>query len=205
MAKVRGPKLDLDNIQGNILAGFNKEHQSFIFVRFDELAAAREWLKSIVPEIASTTEVKQFNDLFSAVNRRRGRELGILKATWTNLAVTFRGLEALGVGATDLDSFPEAFRQGMRARAERIGDTGRSAPENWIPPFREDIHAVLLVASDKQDGLHDQVARDLQGISLNGGIHLVFVQEGATRVDQPGDARHASGRRPARRRPVAEQ
>ena len=28
------PELKVDNIQGNILAGFNKDHQSFLFVNF---------------------------------------------------------------------------------------------------------------------------------------------------------------------------
>src|SRR4029078_9179245 len=32
-----------------------------------------------------------------------------------------------------LDSVPGAFRDGMAARAERLGDRGPSAPEHWEP------------------------------------------------------------------------
>jgi len=48
-----------------------------------------------------------------------------------NLAFTFSGLKALQLSEPTLASFPEVFRQGMAARAERLGDIGPSAPENW--------------------------------------------------------------------------
>ncbi len=48
-----------------------------------------------------------------------------------NFAFTFPGLKALQLSEPTLASFPEAFRQGMAARAERLGDVGPSAPENW--------------------------------------------------------------------------
>ncbi len=48
-----------------------------------------------------------------------------------NIAFTFPGLEALHLDAQTLDSFPDVFKEGMAARAERLGDTGPSAPENW--------------------------------------------------------------------------
>lgn len=48
-----------------------------------------------------------------------------------NIAFTYPGLEKLAIDATTLRSFPDAFRQGMAARADRLGDTGASAPRNW--------------------------------------------------------------------------
>lgn len=48
-----------------------------------------------------------------------------------NFAFTFPGLKALKLSEPTLASFPEAFKQGMAARAERLGDVGPSAPENW--------------------------------------------------------------------------
>ncbi|WP_136658063.1 hypothetical protein [Nitratireductor sp. XY-223] len=48
-----------------------------------------------------------------------------------NIAFTFPGLEKLDVDANTLRSFPDVFKQGMAARAKRLGDTGPSAPENW--------------------------------------------------------------------------
>ena len=43
--------------------------------------------------------------------------------------------KALGVPQPSLDSFPEAFQQGMAARAEMLGDGGESAPEHWEAPL----------------------------------------------------------------------
>lgn len=48
-----------------------------------------------------------------------------------NFTFTHTGLKALLLDPTTLASFPEAFRDGMAARAERLGDTGPSAPEHW--------------------------------------------------------------------------
>ncbi|MCY6383248.1 hypothetical protein [Hoeflea prorocentri] len=48
-----------------------------------------------------------------------------------NIAFTYPGLEKLDLDPTTLRSFPDAYRQGMAARAGRLGDTGPSAPENW--------------------------------------------------------------------------
>ncbi|MEX3009610.1 hypothetical protein [Hoeflea sp. TYP-13] len=48
-----------------------------------------------------------------------------------NIAFTYPGLEKLNIDSGTLRSFPDVFRQGMAARAKRLGDTGPSAPENW--------------------------------------------------------------------------
>jgi hypothetical protein len=48
---------------------------------------------------------------------------------------SFAGLEAIGVPAESLATFPSEFQQGMAARADYIGDVGESAPENWEAPW----------------------------------------------------------------------
>jgi Dyp-type peroxidase family len=48
-----------------------------------------------------------------------------------NLAFTHSGLEQLHLDQMVLRSFPDAFRDGMAARAARLADTGPSSPENW--------------------------------------------------------------------------
>jgi len=63
---------------------------------------------------------------------------------WLTATLTYQGLRALGVPQTSLDSFPEAFRDGMAARAELLGDTGDSAPANWQPPLgTPEVHVAL--------------------------------------------------------------
>ncbi|MBR1122723.1 Dyp-type peroxidase [Bradyrhizobium lablabi] len=48
-----------------------------------------------------------------------------------NIAFAYSGLEALKLDKVTLASFPDPFKQGMAARAQRLHDTGPSAPENW--------------------------------------------------------------------------
>lgn len=54
-----------------------------------------------------------------------------LDRTPITIAFSFAGLRKLGVDRTTLASFPDAFKEGMAARADRLGDVGASAPENW--------------------------------------------------------------------------
>ncbi|RSX07343.1 hypothetical protein DAI00_13930 [Sphingomonas koreensis] len=48
-----------------------------------------------------------------------------------SFAFTHSGLQALRFDANTLASFPDAFKEGMAARARRLRDTGPSAPEYW--------------------------------------------------------------------------
>src|SRR5258708_21789938 len=88
------PLVDVDDIQGNVLGGFNKDHQRLLFLRVDEqqVAAFRRWLGRRVPEIATSAEVIAFNRLFKELARRRGQPTGV-KATWVNVAFSYPGLQ----------------------------------------------------------------------------------------------------------------
>ena len=185
MATAPGPRVD--NIQGNIFGGFSKDFQSLSFLQFTDRDAGRAWVATMAKELATSAEVIAFNDLFKRLTARRGGELGLLKVTWANLAFTHSGLEALGVSPADLAGFPQAFRDGMKHRATQIGDVGDSDPKHWVGRLgSKHVHAVLIVASDAQSDLHQQVSRYMQNIMANGTINLIFAQEGAVRSDQPG-------------------
>ena len=69
-----------------------------------------------------------------------------------NISFTHPGLEALGVNPQLLDVFPNAFREGMAARAERLGDTGESAPEHWDRWLgTPDVHVLCALLADDED------------------------------------------------------
>ncbi len=179
-----GLEENLDVIQGNILGGFNKDHQTMLFLRVVGAEKAKLALLAIVNEIATAREVRDFGQLFKAVMSRRGGEHGELKATWMNIAFTFGGLQALGFD--EIDQFPEAYQQGMKARAAIIGDVGASDPTNWLTPLGDQsrIHVVVIVAADTPQDVEKAVTRYLT--TLVEGFDLVFTQVGTVRVDQPG-------------------
>jgi Dyp-type peroxidase family len=180
------PQLKLYNIQGNILAGFNKDHQCFLFVNFPTESDPQGWLREIAPEVASTEEVDAFNKLFKRINERRGGKEGTIKATWMNLALSASSLSALGVASTDVEAFSPSFREGMKSRAAAIGDVGANAPEHWVKPLgSSDVHAVVILASDT---VADLDAAALHHIDRLGDhdLRLLFKQDGRVRSDLPG-------------------
>ncbi len=64
------------------------------------------------------------------------------------LGFSWTGLKTLSVHPDTLATFPEAFRQGMAARAHQLGDTGASAPENWHGALGDKrVHALLALSS----------------------------------------------------------
>lgn len=178
--------LELDEIQGNILAGFNKDHASFLFLVLPQDAArAQAWLAEVADEVASTTEVQQFNDLFKLVKARH-HDREVIEATWMNLAFSFSGLQALGVVQADLDQLPQEFKDGMRARAAQIGDAGDNTPANWPANLGQArIDALMIVASDSADDRREEVEHFIRRAALH-GVSLVFQQDGMTRRDAPG-------------------
>ena len=93
--------LNLAEIQGNILAGFNKDHQRFLFLRIEDAAKAKIWLKDLLNDVSDTARVKAANDQ---------RKVALASGTepenqhWLNIAFNFPGLQKLG--AQHLSQFP---------------------------------------------------------------------------------------------------
>lgn len=175
--------LDANNVQGVGLAGFRKDHQEMLFVRFKDAKSGRKLLKHLEPDVASHHEVTAFNELFSEIRARRGKE--VIEATWMAVMLSARGLETL---EADLSGLPEgegktAFLEGMSHRAEQIGDTREpDAPANWEKAFRPDapgIHALIILAADRVDDLE----RHLDGVRQrieDTNCEVVFSERGRT-------------------------
>ena len=51
----------------------------------------------------------------------------------TNIAFTFKGLQALGLPVASLNGFPRQFIMGMKSRQDILGDNDKSAPDCWDP------------------------------------------------------------------------
>lgn len=153
--------LDLDDLQGNILRSYRRPTAHHLFVGVGDAAPARTWLATIAPRVTPATPWS-----------------GSGPASTTNLAFTYAGLTALGVDPTILGSFPAVFREGMAARADRLGDTGPSAPEHWRPGLgRGRAHVLVSVYGRDDDALHEAVAEVRAGIELTDGASIVHERE----------------------------
>jgi Dyp-type peroxidase family len=172
------PVLALDEIQGNILGGFNKDHQTLLCLRIEDSALFKNWLESIIPFIATSAEVITFNRLFKAMRSRRGTERNTVKATWINIAFSARGLQRLGI---NVNTFTDAaFRDGLSARSASLGDptstTAEGNPASWlVGGTSNEIDVLLIIASDDQDDLHNEVTEIKSHLM---GAVKIFEEEG---------------------------
>src|SRR5215212_6622103 len=94
-----------EEIQGNVLGAFNKDHMTFLLLNFTNRDGARTWLKAVLPRVTTTKELEDWNTEFSEAKRASGGDPPEMKAVWVNVGLTIDGLRALAgnFGALDND------------------------------------------------------------------------------------------------------
>jgi Dyp-type peroxidase family len=138
-------RVDQRDLQGNVLCGYGNSfaHALYAFLHVEDGPAAREFLEERAGEVTNAVPW----------SRKPKHTL--------NVALTWRGLEALGVRRDVLDSFPEEFREGMAERADLLGDTGGSGLEHWDEGLRPARSHLLVSVSaqraDERDRLRDEL------------------------------------------------
>jgi Dyp-type peroxidase family len=130
-----------------------------IFLKFVDGAKAREWLRDMVKRV-------------NAREQEHGTRFTV------NIGFTYEGLKALGLSQESLNSFPEAFRVGMRGRAHLVGDVGPHAPENWEGGLGgPDIHAMAWIRTDSSEGREEAMQIIREEMEAFGGVEIRFVQD----------------------------
>jgi Dyp-type peroxidase family len=162
------PTLDLHEIQATVLrqrpAPYFGTH---VLLRVDDARAGRELLRRLTPHVDSATS------WWSADN------------PWLFVGVSYAGLDVLGVPRDSLQSFPEAFRAGMAARARQLGDEGANDPKNWDPPFGNgEIHLGLSAFADSEEQRRRVLAIAREQYDSVSGVKVLRTQDFGA---QPGD------------------
>jgi Dyp-type peroxidase family len=149
--------MELSDIQGNVLRGYTYPCAAYLFLHIDDVDAGRALLARMLPQVATA---EPWPD-------------GEAPATALHVAFTYAGLEALGLSRELLDSFPEAFREGMAARADRLGDRGPSAPEHWEPGLGTgDAHVLVTVYAVDEEHL-EMRREELRHVGAAGAITVI--------------------------------
>jgi Dyp-type peroxidase family len=186
------PLLDVKNIQGNIVAGFNKDFQTLLFLRIDDVRSFKAWLADFAPLVATAEEVLAFNRLFKRARDRRGYS-GTVKASWINVAFSHAALAKL---TADADGFADrSFRTGIVPQSAALGDPtspeAEGHPDRWLVRDGEHgAHVLILVAADTLADLEVEVGRVEQlifaprrnGRPVQSGASIVFKQEGRVQL-----------------------
>ena len=164
--------LDLHDIQGNIVKAYSRDRMPkgrYVFFAVRSGRAGRTFIDSLEPMITSSVPS-------AAATSSSDAEI-----VATNVAFTFEGLRALGVPQASLQSFPDEFAMGMRARRQLLGDDGASALEHWDPIWtaaeRVDILVLIHGATDQAIDVRYRAVLDLLR-PLNGGVELLSGHRG---------------------------
>src|SRR3954451_16275505 len=127
--------LELDDIQSGLLRARPTPYAAtYIGLHIEDPKAGRELMRRLAAVVTSAAS-----------------PTSPLGETWVSVALTYRGLAALGLARASLESFAWEFRRGMAANAKGLGDSEESSPEHWEKPLGTGAIHVVLVAVSPDD------------------------------------------------------
>lgn len=159
--------IDFDDIQANIVRGFNARHARHFMLAGTSASGAAQFIGALLdgpgPRISTAAP---------------WRERPPYALT---LGLTAPGLAALGLPPALLQSFPDAFAQGAAARAALLGDVGDAAPAHWAYGGAGAEHLVLSLYTDEhRHAAMDSLSRQLRGLMAQHGLAELGVFDAAT-------------------------
>jgi len=158
---LHAPMLELSEIQATVLRlRPTPYYGSHVALRIDDPRAGRELIRRVTPHIDSAADWWE-------------------QATpWLSIAISYAGLQALGLPESSLQSFPEAFRVGMAARARELRDDGVNDPANWEPLFRDGkFHIGLSGFSGSEERWRQVMAVARQAYEGMSGVRLLAIED----------------------------
>ena len=132
------PVLEVHEIQGNIIPGFNKDHLVLIGYTVTNISKAKQWFDFISKHISTLYEVYNFNNVFKSIKNRKRSEPDEISSTWTNLAISYDGMRKLIDNLQEIDNFLDnSFKNGLSFMSSiSLGDpndlTSPGDSRNWI-------------------------------------------------------------------------
>ena len=178
-------QLDLDDIQGDVLVGLQKDFELFVGFSIADAAAFRTFLSILIPRI--TTLRTTLEREFILNMRHHAAQKEVFTFIGTNIGFTAAGLKALGI--PDLDKIRDtSFLAGLATRSGSLNDptSGIGAPENWvIGGPGQDLHGLLIITGPDQSSVHTQLDR-INGLAGSSWTRLGNTLEGSTRRQNRG-------------------
>jgi Dyp-type peroxidase family len=173
---MRTVPLELGDIQGNVLRGYGFPEAAFVSLKIHHERDGRGLLAELSRQVTDAT-------LWETP-----------PASTLNVALSYRGLKRLGVPKRVLESFPPEFRDGMAARADRLGDVGPSAPRRWERGLRtKELHVLVALRACSKPILRRRL-RQLRGrVKAYPGVELRAVHRGRLQRSEAGWERENFG------------
>jgi Dyp-type peroxidase family len=130
----------LDELQPNILKGHVRDHLSVLFLHFDDQADARGFLSGLAQQMKSARQ--------QLVEVEAFKTTGTPGTPYVGAGLSKTGYDLLGITTAPTDS---SFTRGMKHPDSRQALTDPPLSV-WEPPYREDIHAVVLIGGATDAG-----------------------------------------------------
>jgi len=170
-------RLNLADIQGIVLRRYLMPVQRHFLLKVTNAASAR----SVLGRMVSRNEA-------DALQVTTAEQPAFGAQYYLHVGITWPGLIALEVKdrvpALSFKSF-RAFTEGAAARAEAIGEVGKSAPENWIPAFgKGDDHVLLTLYARDPARLETHSARLSELCATGGAFHELWRGDGAALIEK---------------------
>jgi Dyp-type peroxidase family len=122
--------LELEDIQHFLLSRPPARAARYEFLTFRSVANGRAWLTGLIDKVGTAKAVGS----------------SVVDSRWVTIGFTWNGLRLLGMDEVSLATFPEEFRQGMAARANILGITGKNHPDHWVGGLASpDLHAIAIL------------------------------------------------------------
>lgn len=168
MANTAVPKLDLGDIQGNLLSGYHMKLARHYALAVSDAAGARSLIGAM--SRGDPVQAPQVSDSQAwAAHQHPPHAI--------NLGLTHAGLRAIGLSENILALFPPAYRAGPgdASRAASLGDTGDAAPLRWQfgGPHQPAVHLLISVHADAQPEL-DQVSARLESLFARAHLDVIL-------------------------------
>lgn len=156
--------IETHDIQGIIIKGYaSLPACTYLLLGIQQPQQARQWLKQLLPQVTPAHEKPAQQAL--------------------NIAFTYQGLQALGLPAQTLDSFPIELEDGMTTSHKQLflGDFDTSAPEHWQwgGPGNTPVHVLLMLYAIDEPVLQTLQQQQVQQLAGSG---MVIIQELDTTV-----------------------
>ncbi|WKU49054.1 Dyp-type peroxidase [Streptomyces sp. VNUA116] len=154
--------LELDDIQRGVLSPRPTPYAAtYLAFRIDDRTQGRELMRRASAAATSAADTSS-----------------PLGDTWVSVAVTYRGMEALGVPRSSLESFAWEFRQGMAARARALRDEGAGSPQYWEAPLgTRDVHVVITAIAPDPPRLEAAIDRARPAYERLPGVTAIWRQD----------------------------
>ncbi len=173
MAKTDFTKINLGDLQGNILRGHGRNYTANLFVKFGtDLVKTKALLGFIRTKVTSQTQQDADRAAFKAT--------GVIDLPFHSLYLTSKAYDVLSVTTKPVDP---KFRAGMAASQNTLSDP---VATSWDPPFKPDLHALILIGNDREDKL-DQLVSQMIGQINTAGATLLGTERGRVLRNARGD------------------